>query len=555
LEIEGLNKLLENGENKRTEFKRYLTKKDLEPNRKAKLIAQLKYITNQDTGIFGIGVEDIHDKKWIPYPLDTKKYEESKDILKILCDEANLTIIEEEKVKVDQGFVGVFKIDKKPLPLEIEKGIIGINVSGRVNAGKSSLIGVLLRGRLDDGHGGARAILLKHPQELQRGQTADLHVAFLGYDEKGEPINLKNPLNIREQGEVLDTARRIIIFYDAPGHMEYSKTMFRSVLGASGQYGLLLIPALEEYRLIVVEENKSGLRRLDPITREQLLILAVQQKLPFIILLNKIDVAEEDEIELVKEVIKETLQNIGRIMYQIKTREDINIVIKEINHGVIVPLLEISCTEGKNIDTIHTILSTLPPTISQETYDKPALAYIDKVYKGIPGTNVVVTGAVTQGIFKPGQKVLVMPGPLGNKFEGVISSIEVFKKRVERVKAGEVFGIDIHKVPKEFIRRGMVIADRDLDEGQIVKRFRAKIIVSYHSVRIQEGYSPVLQCNTIHQSVIIKKIFNKKYLVVGDYAEVELEFTQRAEFLRIGDNIILREANLRCFGSVTDLLK
>jgi len=554
LEINDLNELLKRGENIRTEFKRSLSKKDLELQRKSKLIAQLKYITDSEYGIFGIGIDDIKDKNWIPYPLDPQKYKESKQILKILCNEANLIIIEEEKIKYENGFIGIFKIDKKPTILEIEQGIIGVNITGRVNAGKSSLVGTLICGQLDDGKGRSRSVMLRHPQELLKGQTSDLHISFLGYDKQGNPINIRNPLNAKEQGEILDKSKKIIIFYDAPGHMEFSKTMFRSVLGASAQYCLLLIPALDEYRLITVEENKSGLKRLDSITREQLLIIAVQQKMPFILLLTMIDMVNEEQLNTVKETIKETLQNIGRILVPIKKEEDIEIIKREINHGVIAPLLEISCITGQNLQLLYKILLNLPPTITQNTYDKPALAYIDKVYKGIPGTNIVVTGSVIQGIFKPGQKVLVMPGSNGEIYEGTIASIEVFKKRVERVKAGEVFGIDIHKIPKEFIRRGMIIADKDINEGKIVKNFKVKIIVSYHSVRIREGYSPVLQSNTIHQSVIIKKIYNKKYLVVGDYAEVELEFIRTPEFLRIGDKIILRERNLRCFGVVTEFI-
>ncbi|MHA1469115.1 MAG: hypothetical protein ACTSSP_00990 [Candidatus Asgardarchaeia archaeon] len=174
-----LNKILEEGENEHIEMKRILTEKDLVENRKRKIIAQLRYITDEHTGLFVLGVEDINNKKWEIYGLKEKELVVSENILQKLCDSAKIKIKERIRVKTEKGFVGIYKLEQDT---NSEIHMINVNFLGRVNAGKSTLIGVLASGRLDDGKGDRRSFLLKHPQELIKGQTADLHVLFLSFD-------------------------------------------------------------------------------------------------------------------------------------------------------------------------------------------------------------------------------------------------------------------------------------------------------------------------------------------------------------------------------------
>ncbi|MHA1363883.1 MAG: EF-Tu/IF-2/RF-3 family GTPase, partial [Candidatus Freyarchaeota archaeon] len=115
------------------------------------------------------------------------------------------------------------------------------------------------------------------------------------------------------------------------------------------------------------------------------------------------------------------------------------------------------------LDLLKKILATLPSRINQELILKPALAYIDKVYLGIRGTNVVVTGTVKQGMFKPEQKVKIGPDENGEFFEGRIATVEVFKERVQRVKAGDIFGFDVKRIDPKKLRRGQVISDVDME--------------------------------------------------------------------------------------------
>ncbi|MFW9807574.1 MAG: hypothetical protein ACFFFK_12670, partial [Candidatus Thorarchaeota archaeon] len=175
--------ILTRGENRNTEFKRKLTRADLKIDRRQKLVTRIRYMTceNPFEGHFLIGIEDIGGKEWEIHGISENALKTSEKILAELCEEAAVEIVEEEHIETQQGLVGVYLLKRLAIP-EI-KETCSINVAGRVNSGKSSLIGALVTGRPDNGSGSARSFLLTHPQEITRGQTADIHLAFMGFNE------------------------------------------------------------------------------------------------------------------------------------------------------------------------------------------------------------------------------------------------------------------------------------------------------------------------------------------------------------------------------------
>ena len=59
-------------------------------------------------------------------------------------------------------------------------------VLGNVDAGKSTLLGVLTQGELDNGRGRARLNLFRHLHEIQSGRTSSISHEILGFDAEGE---------------------------------------------------------------------------------------------------------------------------------------------------------------------------------------------------------------------------------------------------------------------------------------------------------------------------------------------------------------------------------
>lgn len=60
---------------------------------------------------------------------------------------------------------------------------------GNVDAGKSTLLGVLTHGSLDDGRGTARLKLFRHKHEAETGRTSSVGNDILGFDSKGDVVN------------------------------------------------------------------------------------------------------------------------------------------------------------------------------------------------------------------------------------------------------------------------------------------------------------------------------------------------------------------------------
>ncbi len=551
--IEELRDILRVGETQNTEFKLTLTKMDLRPDRRERLVARIRFMTCERPfeGRFLVGIEDIHGREWRIHGLSETGLSTARAVLSEICQEAGVEIVEEERIETSSGLIGIFVL-KRIDSVEV-KETCSINIAGRVSSGKSTLIGAIVTGQPDNGSGRARSFLLVHPQEITRGQTADIHLAFMGFAADGTRIHPSNPLSKEETARVLDKSSKILTFFDAPGHEEYSKTMIRSILGADAQYGLILVPGPDEAELLIDEEIRTGRYRLDDITREHMILMA-NQGVPFIIVISKIDKAREDAVELVMNVVRDTLREIGRIPVAVRTVDDIAPIVREIGNGVIVPIFKMAATSNEYLDLLIDFLRALPSKTGQTEITESARAYVDKVYRGIRGTNVVVTGTVKQGVFKRGQTVIIGPDENGEMLEGRLFSIEVFKKRVSAVKTGDLFGFDIKDIDKRVVRRGQIIADPD-DRVRSCRVFEANIVVTRHPTRISVGYTPVLQCHTIQHPVVLQQIYGVDYLAVGDFARVRLEFMLHPEVVEIGDKIVLREANTRAIGTIVEIVR
>ena len=64
-----------------------------------------------------------------------------------------------------------------------------VAVVGNVDAGKSTLLGVLTHGELDNGRGHARQKLFRHKHEMESGRTSSVGNDILGFDSEGHVVN------------------------------------------------------------------------------------------------------------------------------------------------------------------------------------------------------------------------------------------------------------------------------------------------------------------------------------------------------------------------------
>ena len=60
---------------------------------------------------------------------------------------------------------------------------------GTTKSGKSTLLGVILTGKLDNGNGSAWIKILNHKHEVLTGITSSLTYTVMGIDKKGKVLN------------------------------------------------------------------------------------------------------------------------------------------------------------------------------------------------------------------------------------------------------------------------------------------------------------------------------------------------------------------------------
>lgn len=73
---------------------------------------------------------------------------------------------------------------------------------GNVDSGKSTLLGVLTQGELDNGRGRARLNLFRHLHEIQTGRTSSISFEILGFNSKGEvrvAVRRKGPDQLQQR--------------------------------------------------------------------------------------------------------------------------------------------------------------------------------------------------------------------------------------------------------------------------------------------------------------------------------------------------------------------
>ncbi|CAG9828181.1 unnamed protein product [Diabrotica balteata] len=143
------------------------------------LVTQLKWRLREGNGeaIYEIGVED----SGILAGLTTRDMNASLQTLKQMAIKlgATTTILRERVL--DNGR-SVAEVLVRKVPDDQNNIEIRIAVLGNADAGKSTLLGVLTQGSLDNGRGRARLNMFRHLHEIQSGRTSSISHEILGFN-------------------------------------------------------------------------------------------------------------------------------------------------------------------------------------------------------------------------------------------------------------------------------------------------------------------------------------------------------------------------------------
>ncbi|MDE6955983.1 MAG: elongation factor Tu [Oscillospiraceae bacterium] len=264
-------------------------------------------------------------------------------------------------------------------------------------------------------------------------------LALQGWADYSDYSSIDSAPEERERGVTIntahieyETANRHYAHVDCPGHADYIKNM---ITGAAQMDGAILVIAATDGPMAQTKEH---------------ILLARQVGVPAIVVfLNKCDQVDDEELlELVEMEVRETLS-----FYEFPG-DDLPIIKGS-------ALNALTNESGNKDDPDFTCIKELMDAVDSyiptpdRKADLPFLMPVEDVFT-ITGRGTVATGRVERGQLKAGETVEIV-GLSEEKKSTVVTSMEMFRKTLDYVEAGDNVGCLLRGVNKDEIERGQVL--------------------------------------------------------------------------------------------------
>ena len=222
-----------------------------------------------------------------------------------------------------------------------------LGIIGNVDAGKSTLVSVLTKGIADDGNGGARVRVLNYLHEQESGRTSSIGQEILGFTKEGKQV-LPERFNQNKNKywkEVVNNSFKIISLVDLCGHEKYLKTTINGLTGLSPDFGCVVVGA------------NMGLQKM---TKEHI-GLCLFLKIPFFIVLTKVDMAPQNKydetMDELKKILRHKLLNKFAIEINDKTPEnELNKTAELMPAGNVCPIFSVSSVTRMGFESLTKFL-------------------------------------------------------------------------------------------------------------------------------------------------------------------------------------------------------
>ncbi len=337
---------------------------------------------------------------------------------------------------------------------------IVLGTAGHIDHGKTSLIHALSGVRTD-----------RLPEEIKRGITIELGFA---------QIELPGGLQVS--------------IVDVPGHEKFVHHM---VAGVSGMDLVVLVIAADE--------------GIMPQTREHLAICRLLGVHHGLVALTKIDMVDDDWLQLVQEDIRDQLN--GTFLEN-------------------APIIPVSSQSGIGLDSLRQALADLAQVVEPRNTEGIFRLPVDRVFT-IRGFGTVVTGTVTGGNLLVGETVDIIPGGQSSRIRG----FQVHSEKVDRIVAGQRAAVNLQNIDKDLIHRGMVLVrsgtvpeTMKIDAECTVLKSMAKPLKNRSLLRFHSGTVEII-CRVV--------LMDRDVLNPGETAFVQFRLTERAAVLP-DDRFVIR---------------
>jgi len=409
-----------------------------------------------------------------------------------------------------------------------------IAVVGNVDAGKSSLLGVLVKGDLDDGRGKARINLFRHKHEIETGRTSSVSMEILGFSSQGNVVVSDTPGRKLSWEEIGKRSAKVITFTDLAGHERYLRTTVFGLLSSSPNYCLLMVAA--NNGLIGMSREHLG--------------LALSLNVPVLVVITKIDICPPQILEQTITQITRILKSPGarKIPIFVKNHEEcINTATQFVSQRIC-PIFQVSNVTGENLDLVRSFLNILP---HHGHYDAEAAFefHVNDTFS-VPHVGTVVSGIVKSGVIHAGDDVQIGPDSLGRFTQTSIRSIERKRIAVPAASAGQSASFALRRIRRKDVRKGMVVLSKsDGAPPKVYREFVAEVLILSHATTIKTKYQAMLHVGPVSQTCAIIDV-DRPFIRTGDRATVAFRFVQRPEYLAPGDRLLCREGRTKGLGIV-----
>lgn len=434
---------------------------------------------------------------------------------------------------------------------------IRVAVVGNVDSGKSTMLGVLTKGILDDGRGKARIQLFKHKHEIETGRTSSIGQEIMCFDQGGnvikciESVGTSSTAHHKLSWEELGMrATKVVNFIDLAGHEKYLKTTMFGLTGFAPDFAMLMVGA------------NMGLVGM---TKEHLsLVFALN--VPVFIVITKIDMCPPEVLaENIRQIHKLLRSNsCRRVPVMIKQIENVVGLMKSMVIERMCPIFQVSNVSGEGLSLLSSFLNLLPSHM--KFHPELPIEFEINEHFSVPGAGTVIAGNLIKGTLALGQTVLLGPSSDGSFITTSIKGIQRKRMEVESLVAGQYGSIALKKVKRSILRKGMVLLGKDhpsltspdtpnrpICTGRTCYEFDAEVLVLYHSTTMTLNYQSMLHCGVVRQTASIVGIGERTCLRTGDRAIVRFRFLKQPEFLREGSKLLFREGRTKGVGRIIKL--
>ena len=421
------------------------------------------------------------------------------------CQTKVMKLIQGEKGLIAEMFI---KKQEENLLNKIE---ITLGVLGLEGTGKSTIIGVLINGVLDDGKGLARQNVLRHKHEIFSGKTSSFSHQILGFDEEGN-INNYGDLLRPSKSQIVSKSTKIINFYDMAGG---NKTFNRTTLPTLSNEYL-------DYLLFVISANENITRKT-----ENYLSFMYNVDVPVITIINKIDLISEEELKQFVKKYKETIKklnselNLQKIPKIIKNDEDVELFSRSMDEKEILVTFLVSTLKWEGGLTLFKNFLRSLPKVNGIIYNNDNLKQRQKelelekmefdIHEIIhKETNAILIGIVSSGKLRSNSKCYLGPDSNGNFKIVEVCNIFCKKVAVSYSYKGQYCSVcikslgKINTLTRENVKKGMSLLD--IRMNPIASRlFEIEIWTIDETTKIlKNSYQPILNIKHIRQGVKIK---------------------------------------------------